>query len=45
MLKDVALAIAKTGDTQWAEIVANGIADEKIKNKALKEIREKKETK
>jgi hypothetical protein len=35
----VAGAIAKTGDTQWAAVVAGGIADEEIKSNALEEIR------
>lgn len=39
MLKEVALAIAKTGDTQWAEVVAEGIANKGMKNRALAQIR------
>lgn len=39
--RKIALAIAKTGDTQWAAVVASGIADEEIKNKALQQIQEK----
>jgi len=39
MLKEVALAIAKTGDTQWATAVAEGIANKGMKNRALAQIR------
>lgn len=44
-LKHIAVAIAKTGDAQWATAIANGIPDQEIKNKALEEIREKVEQK
>lgn len=41
VLKEIAVFIAAAGDTGWATTIANGIADQGIKNKALQEIREK----
>ncbi len=39
-LRDLAYIIARTGDRKWAEEVARGIPDEKIKNSALKQLSE-----
>ncbi|MGD2090463.1 MAG: hypothetical protein PVH61_30100 [Candidatus Aminicenantes bacterium] len=44
-LKILALKIAERGNIPWATLVAHSIPDEKIKNKALEEIREKIEKK
>lgn len=40
-LKEIALAIAKIGDTQWAVAVAECIPDKETKRQTLKEIQEK----
>ncbi|MGD2090460.1 MAG: hypothetical protein PVH61_30085 [Candidatus Aminicenantes bacterium] len=41
VLKEIAVFIATSGDTGWATTIANGITDQEIKNKAMKQIREK----
>ena len=37
ILEHIAVAVAKTGDTQWASAIAGEIPDEEIKNRVLKE--------
>ena len=41
LIKEIAVAVAKTGDIQWATSMAEGIPYEDIKTSALKQIREK----
>jgi hypothetical protein len=41
VLREISLAIAKIGDTQWAEAVAECIQDKETKEQTLKEIQKK----
>ena len=41
LIKEIALAVAKTGDIQWATSIANSIPYVDIKTSAMKEIRER----